>query len=385
MDDRCARRNGRTGTRRFKIKYNKVFGFSSKCRRPLPPRLPADYIRKQTLVGAERYITPALKEKEEIYPPCAGAQSRNSKRISSNICARKPTPTRARSSACRRARAARLPRRSGRVAIAGNYVRPDVDDGDTIEITTAHPVVEALQGDRPFVPNDVALANSRDQILLITGPNMAGKSTFIRQVAHLTLMGRWGVFVRLQRARRRGGPHLHARRRYGFARARPEHVPGRDERDGEYPEQRDRPQLVILDEIGPRHLDVRGLEHCVVVVEYLPATPGRRQDALRAHYHELTELERRLRACATSTWPCWRAGGRDHVLIQIVPVRPTTPNGIYAGKVAGLPRDVIERAQANPPPTRIRPLAPGQGAPARPQGTRARRRTTWCSSASSTA
>ncbi|MFP4579922.1 MAG: DNA mismatch repair protein MutS [Candidatus Sumerlaeia bacterium] len=338
-----------TGIQNLKIKYNKVFGFFIEVSKGNVGSVPEHYIRKQTLVNAERYITPELKEKEEVIlnaqeriqtietrlfeeirDECA-AMTRSIQQLAENI--------------------ARLDCLAGlaQAAIAGNYIKPEVDDGDTIEITAGrHPVVEALQGDRPFVPNDVKLSNSGEQVLLITGPNMAGKSTFIRQVALLTLMAHMGSFIPASRAKigivdriftRVGAMDYLVRGQSTF-------LVEMSETANILNNATDR-SLVILDEIGRGTSTYDGLSIAWAVVEYLHSTEGRRPKTLFAtHYHELTDLENELHRVRNYNVAVLEKGGDITFLYQIVKGSTDHSYGIYAGKVAGLPPSVIERAQS---------------------------------------
>ena len=339
----------RTGIQNLKIKYNKVFGFFIEVSKGNVGSVPPEYIRKQTLVNAERYITPELKEKEEIVLNAQERIAEIEARLFEEIRSEAAAHTRS---------IQRLADRLARIdclhglaaaAIAGNYVRPEVNDGDAIEIRDGrHPVVEALQTDRPFVPNDLRLSNGKEQILLITGPNMAGKSTFIRQAALLTLMAQMGGFIPASSARigvvdrifTRVGAMDH------LARGQSTFLVEMSETANILNNATDR-SLVILDEIGRGTSTYDGLSIAWAVVEYLHATKGRRPKTLFAtHYHELTDLEETFDRVENHNVAVLEQGGEITFLYKIVPGSTDHSYGIYAGKVAGLPRSVIDRAQA---------------------------------------
>ena len=339
----------RTGIANLRISFNKVFGYYFEVSKGNLANVPADYIRKQTLVNAERFITPALKEKEEIIlnaqEKIAEIEARLFEEIRAEAAAQTRTIQRLADTI------ARLDCLYGlsAAAIAGKYTRPEVDDGDIIHIRAGrHPVVEALQTDRPFVPNDVLLSNTKDQILLITGPNMAGKSTFIRQVALLALMAQMGGFIPAS-AGSRIGVVDRIFTRVGamdyLVRGQSTFLVEMSETANILNNATDR-SLVILDEIGRGTSTYDGLSIAWAVVEYLHATEGRRPKTLFAtHYHELTDLENELARVRNFNVAVLEQGGEITFLYQIVKGSTDHSYGIYAGKVAGLPKLVLERAK----------------------------------------
>jgi len=338
----------RTGISNLKIRYNKVFGFFIEVSKSNLGAVPADYIRKQTLVNAERFITPELKAKEEIILNAQERIAEIEARLFEEVRAEAASQTRA---------VQRLAEQIAQVdclhglacaAVTGNYVKPDVDDGDAIEIREGrHPVVEALQSDRPFVPNDVSLSNSKHQILLITGPNMAGKSTFIRQVALIALMAQMGSFVPARGARIGVVDRIFTR--VGamdyLVRGQSTFLVEMNETANILNNATDR-SLVILDEIGRGTSTYDGLSIAWALVEYLHSTEGRRPKTLFAtHYHELTDLETECRRVANFNVAVLEKEDEITFLYKIVSGSTDHSYGIYAAKVAGLPRPVIERAR----------------------------------------
>jgi DNA mismatch repair protein MutS len=339
----------RTGISNLKIGYNKVFGFFIEVSKGNIGNVPLDYIRKQTLVNGERYITPELKEKEEIILHAQERISEIETELFEQLRAEAATHTRSiqRLAQC----VAQIDCLYGlaAAAIAGNYTRPVVDDSDVLEIRDGrHPVIEALQSDRPFVPNDALLSQSHDQILLITGPNMAGKSTFIRQVALLTLMAQMGSFLPASSARI--GVVDRVFTRVGamdyLVRGQSTFLVEMSETANILNNTTDR-SLVILDEIGRGTSTYDGLSIAWAVAEYLHNAPGRCPRTLFAtHYHELTDLENTLDRVRNYNVAVLEQGGEITFLYKIIPGSTDHSYGIYAGKVAGLPHEVIDRAQA---------------------------------------
>jgi DNA mismatch repair protein MutS len=338
----------RTGIASLKIGYNKVFGYYIEISKANQDKAPAHYIRRQTLTGAERYITEELKEKES---QILGAQDRINDleyRLFEELRGRVLQFT-----APIQALAARLARVDAlgslaQAALRGGYVRPTVDGSSRLEITGGrHPVLEALMTDRPFVANDVRLDSKGEQIWLITGPNMAGKSTFIRQVAILTLMAHVGSFVPARTAHiglvdriftRVGATDYLARGQSTFLVEMTETaniLHNVSERS-----------LVILDEIGRGTSTYDGLSIAWSVAEYLHNKPRRQAKTLFAtHYHELTDLANRLERVANYNVAVREASDEITFLYHIVPGGADRSYGIYAAQLAGMPPETLERAR----------------------------------------
>ena len=237
------RERERTGIASLKVRYNASSATTSRSRARTSAACPSDYRRKQTVANGERYVTAELDELERKILRRRRAAARRSSTSSSTRCARAsaqhaPRLLRAGRSA-RRARRARGARR-GRAPL--RLRAPRVDDSLALELERGrHPVVERWLPPGSFVPNDVhARRRGGARLLVITGPNMAGKSTAMRQVALAVILAQMGSFVPARaRAHRRRRPRLHARRRERQPRRGPEHVHGRDARDREHPARRD--------------------------------------------------------------------------------------------------------------------------------------------------
>jgi DNA mismatch repair protein MutS len=322
----------RTGIPKLKIGYNKVFGYYIEVTKPNLHLAPGDYIRKQTLVGAERFVTPALKEKEEII---LNAEERLQYIIPVQELAQRLGEI-----DCLRSLA--------ESAIAGGYIRPEIHEDSRLEIIEGrHPVLEAVQADPPFVPNDAHLDNETCQIALITGPNMAGKSTYIRQVALITLLAHVGSFVPARRASiglvdriftRVGAMDYLVKGQSTF-------LVEMNETANILNNATDH-SLVILDEIGRGTSTYDGLSIAWAVLESLHNRNGRRPKTLFAtHYHELVELENHLARLKNFNVAVLEEKDRIVFLYKIVPGGTDRSYGIYAAQLAGVPNETLTRAR----------------------------------------
>jgi len=338
----------RTGIPKLKIGYNKVFGYYIEVTKPNLHLVPDDYIRKQTLVGAERFVTPALKEKEEII---VNAEERLKSleyelfeqlrdKVAEYIAPVQELARRLAELDCLRSLA--------EAAIAGSYARPEINEEGLIEIIEGrHPVLEAIQTDPPFVPNDTRLDGESCQIALITGPNMAGKSTYIRQVALITLMAHLGSFVPARRASiclvdriftRVGAMDYLAKGQSTF-------LVEMNETANILNNATDQ-SLVILDEIGRGTSTYDGLSIAWAVLESLHNREGRRPKTLFAtHYHELVELEHHLPRLKNFNVAVLEEEDKIVFLYKIVPGGTDRSYGIYAAQLAGVPAETIARAR----------------------------------------
>jgi DNA mismatch repair protein MutS len=307
------------------------------------------YIRKQTLVGAERYISPELKEYESLI---LNAQERSleiERQVFNDLCRA------VREAAPRILQAAQalaeldVYTALAEVAVRRNYIRPELDAGDRIEIVGGrHPVVEALLPDRPFVPNDTLLDNKTDQVLLITGPNMAGKSTYLRQVALIVLMAQVGSFVPAERARIGLVDRIFSR-----IGAQDEIATGQSTFMVEMTEtalilRHATPRsLVILDEIGRGTSTYDGLAIARAVVEKLHNDPTLGCKTLFAtHYHELTALADELPRVKNYRMEVLEEGDRVVFLYRVAPGGADRSYGLHVARLAGIPPEVVARARA---------------------------------------
>jgi DNA mismatch repair protein MutS len=340
----------RTGIRTLKVSYNKVFGYYIEISRGQSANAPADYIRKQTLVNAERYITPELKEYETLVlnadERVLEIEARLFKAICAEIaaCAGRLLAT-ARSLAHLDVYAA-----LAEVAVRHNYHRACLEPDGVFEIRNGrHPVVEQLlpDGDR-FVPNDIVFEPD-EVVRIVTGPNMAGKSTFLRQAALIALMAQMGSFVPADSARlglvdriftRIGAQdEIHA----GQSTFMVEMIETANILHHATPR-----SLLVLDEIGRGTSTYDGLSLAWAIVEYLHNHPRLRAKTLFAtHYHELTDLAELLPGVRNYNVGVTEDKANDRVVFlhKIVPGGADRSYGIHVAQLAGLPRPVIQRAQ----------------------------------------
>src|SRR5579864_6851838 len=343
------RERKRTGIGNLKVGYNKISGYFIEVTNSQLNRVPADYIRKQTLSTGERYITADLKEYETLI---LNAQERISKlegelfaqlRADIAIHAAEPILNTARALA-----EIDVYLSLTEVAAQHNYCRPQLNDGDTIHIVAGrHPVVEQAQVETPFIPNDAELSNSGAQILIITGPNMAGKSTYLRQVALIILMAQIGSYVPAEAATIGLVDRIFTR-----IGAQDDLATGQSTFMVEMVETANilhhaTPRsLVILDEIGRGTSTYDGLAIARAVVEYLHNNKRCGARTLFAtHYHELVEVAQMLPRIR-----CWNVAvteeaGKVVFLRKIVPGGADRSYGIHVAQLAGIPRPVIHRAE----------------------------------------
>ena len=352
MTDLERKERARTGIPNLKVGYNRVFGYYIEVTNSYLGRAPADYTRKQTLSTGERFITPDLKEYESLI---LNAQERSVKLEQDLFAAlRAEIAEQWAERALRTARAlAELDAllALGEVAARRGYCRPELDLGDAIHIVAGrHPVVEAsLSGarDGAFVPNDVEMATDDAQILLLTGPNMAGKSTYLRQVALITLLAQIGSFVPAERARIGLVDRIFTR-----IGAQDDLATGQSTFMVEMVETANilhhaTPRsLVILDEIGRGTSTFDGLAIARAVVEYLHNNKRCGAKTLFAtHYHELVELAHVLPRVRAYNVAVTEEQGQVVFLRKIMPGGADKSYGVHVAQLAGIPRQVVRRAE----------------------------------------
>ncbi|HEX5104672.1 MAG TPA: DNA mismatch repair protein MutS, partial [Pirellulaceae bacterium] len=335
-----------TGIANLKVAYNKVFGYYIEITNSQKDKTPAHYIRKQTTVNAERYITPELKEYEEqvvtaderakeleyeLFVSLRDTVQREAKRLQTTAAALAQLDV--------LASLAELARQRG-------YIRPTMTAEPILQITDGrHPVLDITEPQGTFVPNDVRCGGEDGTVLLITGPNMAGKSTYIRQVALLTLLAQMGSFVPAREATIGIADRIFAR-----VGASDELSRGQSTFMVEMTEtarilNTATPRsLVVLDEIGRGTSTYDGISLAWAIVEHLHDRVGCRT-LFATHYHELTDLAQTLAGVrnlnvAVKEW-------QDHVVFlhKIVPGAADKSYGIHVARLAGVPREVNERAK----------------------------------------
>ena len=336
-----------TGIRTLRIGYNRVFGYYIEVSNSFKDQVPAHYIRKQTLTNAERYITEEIKELEErvlhAQQEAIDRAAELYEQVRATVAAELP---RIQQTA---AAVAGLDMLCGlaTVALNNNYCCPTVDLSDEIEISEGrHPVVEQLLDGVPFVPNDTKLNNRENQIAVLTGPNMAGKSTYMRQVALIVLMAQVGSFVPAASARIGIVDGIYTR-----VGASDDLTTGQSTFMVEMSEvanilkEATEKSLLILDEIGRGTSTYDGMSIARAVIEYIADRKKLGAKTLFAtHYHELTDLEE-LIPCVKNYNVAVKKRGEDIVFLRrIIPGGVDESYGIEVSKLAGIPRWVIDRA-----------------------------------------
>jgi len=336
----------RTNIKTLKVGYNKVFGYYIEISAGQAANAPSHYIRKQTLVNAERYITPEMKEYETLVLNAEERIREIELRLFKEICA-----TLARTSQNLLASARSLAELDGLAALAeaaalGGYTRPKVVEGSTLDIHEGrHPVVEtSLQGER-FVPNDITFETG-EIVRVITGPNMSGKSTYLRTAALIVLMAQMGSFVPAQSAvigltdriftRIGAQDEIHA----GQSTFMVEMIEAANILN-----HATNRSLLILDEIGRGTSTYDGVSIAWAMIEYIHNHPHLRAKTLFAtHYHELTQLADLLPGVRNYNVAVTEAEGSVVFLHKIIAGGADRSYGIHVAQLAGLPRPVIQRA-----------------------------------------
>jgi DNA mismatch repair protein MutS len=341
-----AQERQRTGISSLKVRYNQVFGYYIEVTNPNRDLVPADYIRKQTVTNAERFITPQLKEYED---KVLGAEERI-KALEQELF-RQLRERVAGENRRIQATAASVGLLDALLSLAEvadkyRYTRPRVTDGDEIVIREGrHPVVERMAHLEPFVPNDACLDSGNNQLIIITGPNMAGKSTYIRQVALICLMTQMGGFVPAREATIGLVDRIFTRVGASDNLARGESTFMVEMREtADILKEATPRSLVILDEIGRGTSTFDGLSIAWAVAEYLHDKKGPKT-LFATHYHELTELamtKPRVKNynVAVSEW-----NGEIIFLRRIVEGGTSRSYGIQVARLAGLPEEVVARAR----------------------------------------
>ena len=337
----------KTGIRTLKIGYNKVFGYYIEVSNSFRDQVPDHYIRKQTLVNGERYITQELKDLEHDVLTAKDRDAALEYELFSSLRTKlAEAVTRIQLAASLIAQLDTLCSFAA-VAVKNNYCRPIVDESGVIEIQAGrHPVVEKMRSDALFVPNDTLMGAKEERVSIITGPNMAGKSTYMRQVALIVLMAQVGSFVPAHDA------HIGVVDRI-FTRigASDDLSAGQSTFMVEMTEVSDilrtatKNSLLILDEIGRGTSTFDGMSIARAVLEYC-AEKLKAKTLFATHYHELTALEQTLPNVRNYNIAV-RTRGEDIIFLRrIVPGGADRSYGIEVAKLAGLPDSVLKRARA---------------------------------------
>ncbi|MDD5284896.1 MAG: DNA mismatch repair protein MutS [Desulfuromonadaceae bacterium] len=343
-----AKERARTGISTLKIRYNRVFGYSIEITKSNLAAVPADYVRRQTLANAERFVTEELKSYEE---KVLGAEERICdleyflfQEIREQVAGHSGRLARTGDSLATLDVLISL----ALVASERNYCKPFVDDMDVIDIRDGrHPVIESMNLGERFVPNDTLLDSDCNQLLMITGPNMAGKSTYMRQVALICLMAQAGSFVPAASARIGISDRIFTRVGAGDNLARGQSTFMLEMMEAAGILRNATPKsLIVMDEIGRGTSTFDGVSIAWAVAEYIHDTPACRARTLFAtHYHELTELATTRERIKNFTVAVREWNDQVIFLRTIIPGGASHSYGIQVARLAGMPSDVVERAK----------------------------------------
>ncbi len=338
----------RTGISSLKISYNNVFGYYIEVRNSFKDKVPPEWIRKQTLVSAERYITEELKEYEEKILSAEGRIYELESRIYGDLVAQIQSCIRDIQANCQIL--ARLDVLTGfaDLAASNNYCRPEMDDSLVLDIKGGrHPVIEQMMGPgESYVPNDVYLDSEKQQIIILTGPNMAGKSALLRQTALIVLLAQIGSFVPATSARigwfdkiftRVGATDNISRGESTFMVEMLETsmiMHSLSERS-----------LVLLDEIGRGTSTYDGMSIARALVEYLHEHGKRAKTLFATHYHELNDLEEIYDRVKNFHIAIREAGKEIIFLRKLTEGGVAHSFGIHVARLAGMPREIIASAE----------------------------------------
>ena len=342
-----ARERERTGIKSLKVGYNKVFGYYIEISNSNLKMAPDDYVRRQTLVGGERFITPEMKEYESRILSAQDRLSDLEVELFRQVCGQVAAHADAIASSAEAIALTDVFCSLAEVASRNGYAKPDLNESDTIDIRQGrHPVVEGVLAPGGFVPNDTELSCEAGQLAIITGPNMAGKSTYIRQVAIIVLMAQIGSFVPagsasiglVDRIFSRVG--LQDDLALGQSTFMVEMIETASILNHATPR-----SLIILDEIGRGTSTFDGLAIARAVAEYIHNHPRLGCKTLFAtHYHELIQLSDNLPRIKNLNVSVSEENGNVAFLRRIVPGGADKSYGIHVAQLAGMPNAVVNRA-----------------------------------------
>ena len=343
-----SRERERTGIASLKVRYNRVFGYYLEVTRAQARAVPDDYIRKQTIANAERYVTPELADLEARILSAADRLAALEQAAVESLRERVGRRETAAAIASLAERVATLDvcAALAQVAHTGSYVRPLVDDSGVIDIEDGrHPVIEQMVPAGTFVPNDCRLGGDAAQLLVVTGPNMAGKSTFMRQVAHIVLLAQMGGFVPARRARIGVVDRVFTRVGAADNLARGESTFMVEMREtAAILAGATRRSLLVLDEIGRGTSTYDGVSIACAVAEHVHDAVGART-LFATHYHELIALAERRTRVGNVSMAVRERGGEVTFLRKVVPGGASKSYGIEVARLAGLPRSVVARSR----------------------------------------
>ena len=341
------RERERTGISSLKIRFNSVFGYYIEVSKTNLPKVPADYIRKQTLVNAERFITPDLKTLEE---KIVGAEEKSiaiELRLYDELLQWISSQSAAILSTARAVADCDAISSLATIAVRNRYVRATLSNRAEICITDGrHPVIEQITSER-FVPNDTEIDRDRNGIHVITGPNMGGKSTYLRQVALIVLLNQAGSFVPAAKATLGVFDRIFTRVGASDQLARGESTFMVEMHEtANILNNATSSSLIILDEVGRGTATFDGLSLAWAIIEFLHDTPARSGITLFAtHYHEVTDLAKTKARVANFSVAVKEWNDQIIFLRKVVPGAADKSYGIQVAKLAGIPQSVIERAR----------------------------------------
>ena len=337
----------RTGIKKLKVGFNKVFGYYIEVTKSQSENVPEDYIRKQTLVNCERYVTPKLKEMESVVLNAESRINALEYEIFTEIREYLKTFTEKVQDTADAVSDLDVLASFAEVSSKNGYIKPLVDDGDAISIVKGrHPVIEQTISDGVFVSNDIYIDRSEQSLLLITGPNMAGKSTYMRQTALIVLMAQMGCFVPAERAEIGIVDRIYTR-----IGASDNLTQGQSTFFVEMSElayilnTATERSLVILDEIGRGTSTYDGLSIAWAVVDNLCSEKRRIRTLFASHYHELTILERTLKGFKNLNVAVSEKDGDVVFLHKIAEGSASKSYGIHVARLAGVPESLLSAAQ----------------------------------------
>ena len=342
------RERERTGIKSLKVGYNRVFGYYLEVSNANLHAVPDNYIRKQTLTEAERFYTPELKDYESLVLTAGERIAEVEESVFRRVCEQVAGHIEGILGLARAMAVVDVACSLAHVAVARGYTRPALDEGVEIVIRGGrHPIVEARLDKGQFVANDTYLSNDDAQLIVLTGPNMSGKSTYLRQVALIVLLAQIGSFVPAESARVGLVDRIFTR-----VGAQEDLASGQSTFMVEMIETANilhhatRRSLLVLDEIGRGTSTYDGVSIAWAVAEHLHNHPSLGAKTVFAtHYHELVQLAEHLPRVRNFNVAVVEEGGTVRLLHQIAPGGADKSYGIHVARLAGLPRAVVARAQ----------------------------------------
>ncbi|MEI3018943.1 DNA mismatch repair protein MutS [Ruminococcus sp.] len=347
VDEILQRERERTGIKGLKIGYNRVFGYYLEVTRSYYDLIPADYIRKQTLANSERFITEELKQVENEILGAKDRVLRLEEGIFTEVRDCLAAMLQSVQETATAVAQVDVLASFANIALENDYTKPEIAMDGAIQITNGrHPVVERMLTDEVFVPNDTYLDLKSNRMLMITGPNMAGKSTYMRQVALITLMAQIGSFVPAEYARISVVDKIFTR-----IGASDDLTAGQSTFMVEMKEVSDilnyatQNSLVILDEVGRGTSTLDGVSIARAVAEYISSRKIGCKTLFATHYHELLDMEQKTDGVKNYSVAVKKHGDSIRFLRKIVPGGVDDSYGIAVAKLAGLPDQVVKRAK----------------------------------------